>query len=489
MYRKTSKTRRRAELALIYTIMATAVVALVAILILVMQGYRYNKFDGKIEQGGLLQYDSQPSGGTVAIDGAKLGNQTPNKITTTAGNHTVTMTKDGYIDWKKNITVRAGGILWLNYTRFIPKTRTVQPVADLASLSGAKLSRDKKYAVIKEAPELPELTLVNLDSETPKKETIPLDAAHYEKAVDQASVRFELGDWDRDNRYVLVKYSYDDKYQWLVVDTRSKKIVNNVTAELGVEVKSLQFVYASARQLYVLTTANEVRRIDLDGRSITGPLLENVADFEQYKDTLLSFATLPDSATGKRLVGYLTSGAKAPRIVRSFADNGSPATLMHVGRYYNETYTTIANGDSLEIMKGDLPASDSPSALALKTFATLPVPGGVKYLGFSPDENRHVYAQNDNQIVTYDLELQTASTTPFASPQPQAVRWVDRYHFVNNDGARIMLYEFDGKNPTELTATSVAGMPADFSPNNKYFYLFSTPNGVSALSRIKIVIQ
>lgn len=488
MHQKTSKTRRRAELTLIYSVMAVAVIALVSILILVMQGYRYNKFDGKIEQGGLLQYDSQPNGGVVSIDGTRLANQTPNKITATAGDHTVTMTKEGYIDWKKDVTVKAGGILWLNYTRFIPKNKTTQPIVDFSALHAVKISRDKKFAVLKESPDTPDLTLVGLDTETPKKEMILLDPDMLEKPIDPATVAFELGEWDRDNRYVFVKYIYDGKSQWLVVDTREKKIVNNVTRELGVEATSLQFAYGSNRQIFVLTSAHELRRINLDDKSITGPLVANVEEFEQYKDVALTYTTLRDAESAKRSVGYLTLGAKTPRVVRSYTDDGSSPLRMRIGRYYNEPYVAISYGNSLEIMKGALPSSGDSATLTLSPVATMAIAGTINHLGFSPDENRHVYAQNNDRIVTYDLELNTTSTTSFASPQTQPVRWVDRYHFINNDSARVMLYEFDGRNAVEMNARSIAGMPADFSPNNKYFYLFVEHNGKPTLARIKIVL-
>lgn len=488
MHRKTTKFRKRAELSLIYTLMALAVVGVVAVLILVMQGYRFNKYDGKIEQGGLLQYDSQPDGGTVFIDDLKLANQTPNKITASAGAHTVKMTKPGYVEWKKDVVVKPGGILWLNYTRFIPENRSASAVVPFDSISDTAISRDKKHLVVKENAASPEVSLVNLDTDKPEKTVITFAEDTYTKATDPASGSFTIEEWDRDNRYVLMNYTFDGKTEWLVLDTRDKKIVNNITMSTGVDIRAASFAYANNRLLYALTSANELRRIDLGSNIVSAPLIANVQEFSQYDRSTVVFTTLLDATTKKRSVGYLTNGAKTPRLLETYADDGQGALRLSLGRYYNETYATIAYGDTVDIMKGDLPASDSADASTMKQVARMSVPGGVKYLGFSPDENRQVYAQGASQMVTYDLELDKASTISFAHQPGERIRWVDRYHFVTVAGGEVMLYEFDGQNATRIVSESLA-LPADFSPNNKYMYVFTAQNGKPTLSRVLLQLQ
>ncbi|HPQ82798.1 MAG TPA: PEGA domain-containing protein, partial [Candidatus Saccharimonas sp.] len=96
MHRKTSKRRQRAQLTFVYMVMTFAVVASVATLMMIVLGYRFNRYDGKVEQGGLVQFDSRPSGAEVTLDTVQLANKTASKITATAGAHAVTMTKPGY---------------------------------------------------------------------------------------------------------------------------------------------------------------------------------------------------------------------------------------------------------------------------------------------------------------------------------------------------------------------------------------------------------
>jgi hypothetical protein len=487
MYRKTSKFRRRTELTLVYSIMTLSVVLLVAVLVLVMQGYRFNKFDGKVEQGGLLQYNSQPTGGTVFLNDVKLGNQTPNKITVSAGSHAVKMTKTGYVAWKKNVTVEPGGILWLNYTRFIPEKREVKPVIEFANLSDAVISPDRKLALVKDVPSTLEATLVTLDTDSPEQTKIAFDPALIATADDPASRRFSFDSWDLNNRYVLTKYTYDvDKVQWLVVDVRDRKVANNLTSELGVNVKDVQFVLGNNRALYVLNNDNELRRVELGSKTLSGPLLSNVTEFNQFDRNTVVYTTGIDDTTKKRSVGYLTNGASKSRVLQSFADNGTAPLMASIGRYFNENYVAIAYGETVSLAMGDLPASDSNAGSALKQVATISLPGGVTHLDFSPGENRHLYAQNATSLVNYDIELASSSSTMFKDAQPKEVAWLDRYHFANTAGARVMLYEFDGQNPIEM-ATNTVDLPVSFSANDRYFYLF-TSGDKPALSRIDLEI-
>jgi flagellar basal body-associated protein FliL len=81
MYHTPSKRRKRVQLTFIYMLMVLSIVSIVFVLILVVQGYRYNSYDGKVEQGGLVQFDSRPSGATVSVDDITLSARTASHST------------------------------------------------------------------------------------------------------------------------------------------------------------------------------------------------------------------------------------------------------------------------------------------------------------------------------------------------------------------------------------------------------------------------
>jgi hypothetical protein len=53
---------------------------------------------------------SSPTGGDVMIDGRFVGN-TPSTLQLKPGDHTIVIEKDGFIVWKRTLTVRPGGIV------------------------------------------------------------------------------------------------------------------------------------------------------------------------------------------------------------------------------------------------------------------------------------------------------------------------------------------------------------------------------------------
>lgn len=168
MHRQKNKRRKQLQLAFVYTLMVVSVLSIVTVLVLVIQGYRYNRYDGKVEQGGLVQFDSRPSGATVLLDDVQLANRTASRLTVSSGDHVVTMTRDGYSTWKKTVTVKPGAVLWLNYTRLFPTSPVVTTAASFASVSGALASPDRKELAVVQKAATPRVTLVKLDGDTPK---------------------------------------------------------------------------------------------------------------------------------------------------------------------------------------------------------------------------------------------------------------------------------------------------------------------------------
>ncbi len=100
MYRQPPKQKIIIQRAIIYALMTISVIGLVVVLVFVMLGYQFDSSEGKIEQGGLVQFDSRPAGATVSIDGTVFGTRTASKTTMKAGHHDIEMKLKGYEAWR-----------------------------------------------------------------------------------------------------------------------------------------------------------------------------------------------------------------------------------------------------------------------------------------------------------------------------------------------------------------------------------------------------
>jgi len=484
MHHNSSKRKTRAKLAFVYALMGLAVVAGVTILVLILQGYRFNRFDGKVEQGGLVQFDSKPSGATVTLDGTQLSAKTASKLTVSAGTHAVAISKDGYLPWKKTVLVKAGSVLWLNYARPYPVSPKISSTYSYDAMTSALVSPNRKLMVSVGVLTQPALYVTPLNDGTPDTRKIAIDAKAITAATNVASMSFSLLSWDQDNQYVIVKYAHDGAIEYLSVDTNSG-ITVNITKTLGVTTGRLEFVLGDHNAIYVLTDTHELRRGDLSAATLSGPLLTNVADFAQADRSNVTYETLL-GADGTRSIGYLTNGASRPRKVQTVSDNGTANFKFRMGTYYGDRYLVVAYGDTTTIYTATVPSSDSSSSLNWTRVGWLATAGGVSYLGFSPDTERFVYAQMNNTAATYDLETDVIAKVTFQGNLTRVVDWMDNFHIGSSSGNAVNFYDFDGTNGRAV-ASDVTDAPIAISENDKYLYYFAPEATKTVLKRVQLV--
>jgi hypothetical protein len=105
MKQHVSKHRQPIRRTIVYSIMTASVVFLVTIMMLLVLGYSFNRDDGRIEQGGLLQFGTTPSGAKVLLNGDDTDSRTTAKSTVPSGTHTVRYELDRYRPWEKTILI------------------------------------------------------------------------------------------------------------------------------------------------------------------------------------------------------------------------------------------------------------------------------------------------------------------------------------------------------------------------------------------------
>lgn len=471
----------------VYILMTISTLVLVVVLVFVMLGYQFNKADGRIEQGGLVQFGTQPAGATIAIDGADFGTRTPSRTTMLSGQHYISMKLNGYDSWQKSIDVLPGSVLWLNYARLVPQTLTPKNVEDFKAMTDTSISPDRRWLAVKDVASTPEIELLDISGDTVVMKKLPLPSAVLTAPAKGAKDSFTIEAWDPGSRYVLLKHAYGgSKPEWLVLDTRDAKNTVNVTQLLALDASSLQFSNSNSRVLYALTDG-DVRKIDLDAKTISAPLVRDVAEFSLYDRATIVYTSR--LVNGQRTVGYYTDGANKPRMVRTYSDNGKAPLHLALGKYYSDTYVAVAYGDTVEIMTGSLPASDSVETSSLKSVATMNIPSGVQYLSIITG-GRFVVAQHGAAYTVYDLELSKMTTTKLKSGKApkEKLRWADGYHVVDDQSGTIRLYEFDGANQHDIMPV-VPGYSIELSPSSRYLYgITKDTNGTYHLTRVQMIL-
>ena len=99
MDRAKQKKIRNIRVILTNIFMSISVVAIVFVLMLIAMGFSFNE-SGKLEQAGLLQLSSHPSGASVEIDKSVQFGHTDFSKMLSSGEHSIYIDKEGYDYWK-----------------------------------------------------------------------------------------------------------------------------------------------------------------------------------------------------------------------------------------------------------------------------------------------------------------------------------------------------------------------------------------------------
>jgi hypothetical protein len=469
----------------IYSFMTLTVTVIVALLLLIVLGYSFNQKDGKLEQGGLLQFQSIPTGATVTLDEMKLSALTNTKATADSGSHFASFDKDNYRTWQKAITVVPGQIGWLSYARLIPKTITPQTLHSFTTLTGALSTNSRNYMILHEEADKPEFTLVNIQGDTVRYDALVLPTTVFTAPAAGKTQSFTLDGWSDNDDAILVRHTYDDtKTEWILLDRSSPEKSININATYGINPLTVQFAGGGSKLLFVQTD-DIVRRINLNDQTLSRPLATRVANFTIYDDKTIVFVTSADEKA-QRSVGYAATDIDQPVTIATYPADGLPL-YAGITNYFSQKYVAVMHGQTLTIHAGALPTADNKGTLKKFTSQTLPV--GASHLQISRN-NRFVVVTLADGYATYDIELRKFDKTVWAtqSTTPRVLNWLDDYMLWSDNGGQLRFYEFDGANQQNIMPVA-EGFAASLSANNKYIYgIFKTDKGFE-LRRAQLVLS
>ena len=490
MFKKPTKKQFIIRRIILSSVATLAVIIIATVSILFMLGFRLDSGNGKLEQGALLQFDSTPNGADVSVDGANIGSRTATKQTVLAGTHTVKMSKAGYQDWSRTLTLTAGTLTWLDYVRFVPNNRPVETVKTYDSLAGAQFSPDKKWALIQQTATSPQLQLVDLRSETVKTSTLTLPQTSYSEATTpNVTHSFSIVSWDSGSRYVLIKHIYNDQTEWLVLDTQDASQTVSVTQLLGVSFQSLEFASTNGKVLYGLTNDGAIRKLDLSAATISRAFVTHVESFSIYDNTVISYLGIDPNDATKRVAGVYRDGDESDHTLRSIAANDTVLKIA-TSSYFGNDYVAIAEGNVVTVLKGSLPSSSSQDNSSLSPLTTLELSGAVSALSFSP-KGDYVVAQSGENYKSYEIEYDRTSVGMMTVEEGQAastLKWLDTAHLWNNDGGTLVMRDFDGSNVYSIMKVT-PGFTASLSQNGRFFYAIGKDDKGYHLQRVKMILD
>lgn len=493
MHRSQSKRKRQIQLFITYFIMVATVIALVTVYVFIAQGYLLNPLDGRIEQGGLLQFDSRPGGASIKINDQAIGSDTAARKSYPAGTYTFRFDKAGYRTWQKQQTLEPGSVLWLDYARLIPSQLKPETTLTFPSVVTSLGSWNNKTMAVM-TTSAPELTLIDTSGDRPKQTKIALDRASITKPKDPRTETFKLESWSDDNTTLLLRHGYDGKTEWLRLDIRQQSANTlNINTLLGVQPSSIQYRLGNNQQFYLLENGN-LRRADLAARTVSGPIATNVREFSVADDGMISYTSQAEPDTRMVTFGYISDGAETSQVLRSLklASSGRSSSSHHVatGKYFGARYLAFTNGDKLEIIQADLPSSESQNPTpTLNPLVSQKLPSAEPLRVSLRNKGRFVVVEYKTGFAVYDLELKKFTSTKLTGSSTRPLEWIDSYLAWSDRGNLLTTIEFDGANKNTIMPLS-SGYDVTLSGNGKFLYGFiKNAKGSVELTRVKLTVN
>lgn len=468
--------------------MSFAVIAIATILVFILLGYRLDRTSGQIEQSGLLQFDSSPTGASVSIDGRAMGSSTPTKTSLSPGAHNISVSRDGYETWSRDVNVVSGTLLWLDYIRLVPKTLNVETVATYGSLSSTLTSPDNKHLLIQKSATDSSFDLMDISGDTTSIKVITLPTAISTELAKTTDRNISLVSWDEGSRYVILKSTSSAKTEWLVLDTRSPENSKNASSLLDIAIDDLKFLGTSGNVFYALS-GGDVRKLDLSSATISRSLVTSVKSFSVYSGDTLSYVATKQDATGtNQVVGIYRDGDDAPTVLDEAALAVVPFNIA-ITSFHNEDYVAVLKSTSINISYGNFPPSGSVASDNLKVYETINGENAVTSISFSPAGD-FLLLSYGSSYKTYAIEYDQLSGVFSVSTDATAsyrLRWLDAYHIATDYLGGFIMRDFDGTNVHEILKVT-PGFDMTMSSSERYMYGVLKTDAGYQINRVKIIL-
>lgn len=482
MYKKPSKRVQRLQLFALYSIMSITVVTVVSILVLVVANYGFNRETGTLEQRGLVQFASIPSGATVTVDGALLSSRTSTKHSVEPGEHSFSMQRDGYEPWNLTTAIPEGSLTWLNYARLVPKNRTNQVVSTYDALTASSMAPDGKTILLQPDQTQPVFRLVDISRDQPSGRDIALDPALFEAPTEGQTPHFSIGRWDEGGRYVILQYASGEKTDFIVVDTRNPDRSVNISREFSLPMTQAVLSGRSGNILYIISEGS-LRKVDISGGTVSRTLVGGVEQFSLYDTNTITFIAKTHSEDViHRVAGVYREGDETPTILRTTPENTSLSIATTT--YYGSTYTAIAEGTKLTVYKGQY----DNGIKGLTRINGRSLPTTVTRVEFN-SSGSYVLARSETSYTSFSLERQLFTAVDLSAPAADLF-WLDAMHLGLVVDGQLTMRDIDGTNKHTLTAVN-ANHRGVMSQNGTYFYsIGNQPSGEGVqLQRFRMILK
>lgn len=458
-----------------YALVAVAILLTTTILIYYAYGFGVNR-SGALVQKGLVFVSSQPTGADIRLND-KLIETTNAKLNLTAGEYAMQLSRDGYRDWRRNISIQGSSVDHYVYPFLIPRDLQTNEVARYETAPALTTqSPDRRWLIA-----LTDTTAGTFDEYdlnrnqdavgTPRQFTVPDGML----TASETPSTWEVLEWSSNNRHFVVQRSYTASGQaqteYLLIDRQRPEGSYNLTRELTLSGEELTLFDKKPDAYYLYNPTTKV----LSKATLEAPekqtVLNGVLAYKSHGSDKILYIT--DKNSKDMFVDVmLREGDRSYKIRQHMA---ADAYLLNMARFDGDWYAvTGSQAENRALVYknpvDNLRANKKPESLfALRVDKPTDV-------SFSAN-TQYIALQNGKAIHVYDIDYEKAYryNLPVPLDAPQAIAsWMDGNRFTYVGDGKQLLFDYDNINRHSLVPASTTYQSA-FDRQYEYIYTFTPP--------------
>jgi hypothetical protein len=415
------------------------------------RGYGVDPKTGTVVQNSLLFVSSTPGSADIYIDGNLQSSKTSARLILPAGNYNLTIKKDGYRDWQREINLSESSVARYVYPFLYPTTPKTTAIK----------TYDKQPPLITQSPDRRWLLVQRPVSASGGVVFDEYDTRDLQKAPEVLTVPSSLlstttgiklkeVEWSTDNKNVILSSSYSGGIEFVVFDRDAPANSFNINSLFNITPTQVALRDKKISRFYVYSSKTaKLQTADTSSKQVE-PLLDNVLAFKP---------------SGPNLVSYVTKqGTLKDQVLARIWDGKNSYTLhtFKAGKTYlideaqfqgHWYYVAGSNTDErVNIYKDPLDSLKNPNTARAVPLLSLNILGAVK-VSFS-NNTRFIAAQNGQKLSVYDLEEKDNYRYAVDAPLAGNLHWMDGHRLIGLSKNKFFAMDYDAANQQQLTASN-----------------------------------
>lgn len=450
------KRAHQKRLFLGYFLIGIAILLGSFILVLLSYGFDVDRRTGQVIQNGLIFTASAPESARIFLNGVDSGT-TDKKLTVPAGQYTLELKRDGYRTWKRNFNLEGSTIERFVYPVLFPEKLAIKDQQVFSSTPVfSTQSLDRRWIITTQLNSLTNFDV--FDANNPKDPLVPISIpTTLLTSPPNVPQSLTLVEWSSDNRHVLLKHSFGDAFEFIMLDREVPANSLNINKHLSITPTTVTLRDKKFDKLYIYDSKTQIlQTADTKTKEIK-EYLKGVLSYKSHGEDKMLFVSLDPENPTKSIV-KLRDGDKNYTLRRGLSNE---TYLLDMARFDNHWYVVVGavSGARVYIYKDPASQQETTSKSLPSLFTTLVMTQPTQ-VAFSAN-TRFIMTQSGSKFAVYDAETNRRSyyTSDLKLPIESKATWMDGHRLLINNDNKVTVFDYDGINKQTLVPIAPGTLP------------------------------